>query len=127
MIEKRRVHRFTDHVVPAERERDVADAAADLGAGQILLNPAGGFDEIHRIVIVLFDAGCDGQNIGIEDDIGRRQAHPFRQNLVGARTDLLLSLQRIGLSLLIERHDDDGGSVPMDQRRLIDKLLLRLL
>ena len=39
MVEKRRVHRFAHHIVAAERERHVADAAADVGAGQVLAYP----------------------------------------------------------------------------------------
>ena len=37
MKQKRGMHRFADRVVSAERERNIADAAADLGAGQIAL------------------------------------------------------------------------------------------
>ena len=57
VVEERGVHGFADDVIAAEGKRDVADAAADLGAGQLGLDLARGFEESHRVVIVLLDAG----------------------------------------------------------------------
>ena len=56
VIEERRVHRFADHVVAAEGEGDVADAAGDLRSWTALLDPSRGLDEIHGVVVVLGDA-----------------------------------------------------------------------
>jgi hypothetical protein len=33
-----------------------------------------GFDEVHRVVVVLFDAGGDGEDVRVEDDVFRREA-----------------------------------------------------
>ena len=35
----------------------------------------------------------------------------FDQDVVGALADRDLALERVGLALLVERHDDDGGAV----------------
>ena len=64
--EERRVDRLADHVVAAERERQVADAAADLHAGAGGLDDPGRLDEVDGVVVVLLEArwrspGCSGR------------------------------------------------------------------
>ncbi len=56
-------------VVAAERERDVGDAAAGEDAGQLRLEAAHGLDEGHRVAGVLLDAGADGEDVGVDDDV----------------------------------------------------------
>ncbi len=51
-------------VVAAEAERHVRHAARHLGARQVLLDPARGVDEVHGVVVVLFDAGGHGEDVG---------------------------------------------------------------
>ena len=63
VIQKRRVHRLADHVVAAERKRNVADAAGNFRQRQILLDSPRGLDEVHRVAVVLFHARADGQNV----------------------------------------------------------------
>ena len=52
--------------------------------GQACLDQPRGFDEVHRVVVVLLHAGGDGEDVGIEDDVLGRQADFFGQQLVGA-------------------------------------------
>ena len=61
-------------VVAAEGERDVRDAAGDQRAGQVLLDPAGGLDEVQAVVRVLLDARGDGEDVRVEDDVLGREA-----------------------------------------------------
>ena len=61
----------------------------NLARGQVLLDPARRLDEIDRVIVVLLQAGGDGQDVRVEDDVLRRKAGLFGQNLVGARADLL--------------------------------------
>ena len=58
---------------------------------------------------MLLDAGGDGEDVGIEDDVLGRKAR-VRQQRVGALADLHLACPRVGLTLLVEGHDDDGGA-----------------
>ena len=115
VVQKHGVDGFAHRVVAPEAERHVADAARDFGAGQVLLDPAGGFDEIDRVVVVFFDAGGDGKDVGIEDDVLGREAHLFDQNLVGTLANLDLALVGVGLPLLVKRHDHRGRTVAADQ------------
>ena len=78
---------------------------------QVLADPARRLDEIDAVVVVLLDAGGDGEDVRIEDDVLGREADLFGQNVVGALADLGLALERVGLALLVEGHDDDRGAV----------------
>ena len=40
---------------------------------------ARGLDEGHRVVVVLLDAGGDGEHVGVEDDVFGREADLFGQ------------------------------------------------
>ena len=49
------------------------------------------------------------------------------QQRVGALADRHFALDRVGLSLLVERHHDDAGAVAADERRLAQEILLAFL
>ena len=71
VIEKCRMHGFAHGVVAAERKRNVADAAADFGQWQLCFDLPRRFNEINGVVVVFFNAGGNGQNIRIENDVLR--------------------------------------------------------
>ena len=127
MVEERRVHRFADDIVAAERERQVAHAAAHLHARAGRLDDAGRLDEVDRIGVVLFETGRDGEDVRVEDDVRGVEARALGQQRVGALADRHLPLDRVGLALLVERHDDHAGPVAPDDRRLLEKIRLAFL
>jgi hypothetical protein len=47
------VHLCSQLLVSAERERQIRNAATDLGARQVLLDQLAGLDEVHSIIVVL--------------------------------------------------------------------------
>src|SRR2546427_9897681 len=124
VIEEGGVHPLPHGVVAAERERDVADPPADLAARQHRLDLPSRLDEGHGVVVVLLDAGGDRQHVRIEDDVLWWKPNLLGQDAVRARTDLHLALDRVGLSRLVERHDDHGRAVPLDQPRMACEHLL---
>jgi hypothetical protein len=69
VVQEHGVDRLAHRVVAAEREGHVGHAAGDLRVGQGLLDPARGLDEVHRVVVVLLDAGGDGEDVRVEDDV----------------------------------------------------------
>ena len=77
VVQERRVHRLAHRVVAAERKRDVADAAADFGPRQVVLDPSRRPDEIHGVIRVFLHAGADGQHVRIKNDVLRRKADLF--------------------------------------------------
>ena len=97
--EERRVHRLAHDVVAAEREREVADAAADRARrGSVALIDARRLDEVDRVVVVLLEAGGDRQDVRVEDDVGGIEAGLLGEQPVGALADLDLALDGVGLA-----------------------------
>jgi hypothetical protein len=111
VIEEHRVDRLAHRVVAAEAERHVGDAAGHQRAGEVLLDPAGGLDEVDPVGRVLLDAGRHGEDVGVEDDVFGREADLVDEDPVGRAADLASARQVVGLALLVEGHDDDGGAV----------------
>ncbi len=95
--------------------------------GQTCLISPRRLDEIDRVAVVLFDAGGDGEDVRIEDDVGRRHADFLGQQPIGPLADAHLVVDVGGLSLLVEGHDDDGGAVAADEPRVVQKLLFAFL
>ncbi len=127
VVEERRVHRLSDGVVAAEREAQVRDAAARLRAGAALLDERERLDERLRVLRVLLDARRHREHVRVEDDVLRREPDLVDEQPVGALADRDLPLDRVGLALLVERHDDDAGAVAAHGARLLEERLLPLL
>ena len=100
-----------DGIVTAEGKGNVAHAAGALGMGQVVAYPAAGVDEIHRVVGVLLDAGSDGEDVGVENDVFGWETYALGKQIVRAPADLLLACQSVCLSGLIESHHHHRGPV----------------
>ena len=126
VVEENRVDRLAHRVVAAERERDVGNAAGNLRMRQVGTYPAAGLDEVDGVVVVFLDAGGDGEDVRVEDDVlgGKSDAH---QQLVGALADLDLAPVGVGLALLVEGHDDHRRAVTPRQPGLLKKLRFSFL
>ena len=127
MIEKDRMHRLAHALVAAEREGQVRHAAGNMDERHAAADLARRLDEVDPVIVVLLDAGRDREDVGIEDDVLRREADLLGQDLVGARRNLDLARHRVGLALLVEGHDDHGGAVAAHGPRVGDELLLAFL
>ena len=127
VVEEGGVHGLADLVVAAEAEGDVGDAAGDLGVGEVGLDPAGGFDEVDGVVVVLLHAGGDGEDVGVEDDVFWGEADFVDKDAVGTLADADLFGEGGGLALLVEGHDDDGGSVLEDLGGVFAELVFAFL
>ena len=125
--EEDRVDGLAHRVVAAERERDVGDAAAGQHAGQLGLDAPHGLDVGDGVAGVLLDAGADGEDVGVEDDVLGLEAGLLGEQPVGALGDGELALDRVGLALLVEGHDDHRGAVATGESRLAQELGLALL
>ena len=82
------------------------------------------FDEVLAVVVVLLEAGGNGEHVGIEDDVRRIDAGLFGQQPIGALADLDLARDGVGLALLVEGHHDHrrrrsaGPCAPWRESRL---------
>ena len=123
VVQKDRVNRFAHRVVATKRKTHVGDATRDLGAGQVLLDPARRVDEVDRVVVVLLDAGGNGEDIGVEDDVFRWEVDLVHQNPVGALADANLALITVGLALFVKRHHHGGRAITTQQAGLALELV----
>ena len=121
VIQERRVHGFADHVVTAEREGDVADAAGNFAQRQFLFDLPRGLDEIERVAVVLLDAGADGEDVGIENDVAAGEADFLGEQLVGTLADCQLVIDFGGLAGFVEGHHDDGCAVAASQAGMVQE------
>ncbi len=85
------------------------------------------FDEIDAVIGVLLDAGGDGKDVGIENDVLWREADDFGQELVGAAADFYLAGFGVGLALFVKGHDDDSSAIGADQPGGLQELFLAFL
>ena len=102
---------FANRIVAAKGERDVANAAGGQCVGQFVAYELAGPDEIHRIIVVFFDASADRENIRIENDIFGWKVRLFHQQLVGTRTDRGFAFRRVGLTLFVEGHHHHSSAI----------------
>ena len=121
------MHRPADRFVAAEREGQVRQAAGNMAARQGLLDPAGRLDKGEAIGVMFLDAGGDGENVRIEDNVLRRNPGLSGQQTVGPSTDVDLAIDGIGLALLVERHDHHGRAVAANAPGLFEERRLALL
>ena len=91
------------------------------------LDDARGLEEIDGVVVVLLDAGRDGENVRVEDDVLGRETGPGGEQLVRACADADLFVARRGLTLFVEGHHDGGGAVAADEPGAAQKFFLAVL
>ena len=118
---------FSDWVVASKGKRNIADTSGDLGVRKVFSNVLAGVDEIHCVIIMLIDSCSDGKNIGIENNVLRREAHFIHKDPIGFFTDFNLALLCIRLAFFVKGHHDDCGAVLHAQLCFFNKLLFAFL
>src|SRR5690606_22121353 len=91
------------------------------------LDDPGGLEEIDGVVAMLLDAGGDGEDVGVKDDVLGRETDLLGEELVGAGADADLFVARGGLALFVEGHDHGGGAVAADETGATKELSLAVL
>jgi hypothetical protein len=127
VVQEHGMHRFADWLVAAKREREVGDAAGDMNVRQGLADRPGRVDEGDPVAVMFLDAGRDGEDVRVENDVLGRKSRLLRQELVGAGTDFHLALIAVGLAVLVKGHHDDGGAVAPYGAGLFEKRRLAFL
>ena len=126
VVEEGGVHRLADGVIATEGEGDVAHPPRHLHQRHRLLDQPRGLDEVDGVAVVFLDTGGDGEDVGVEDDVLRRESGLLGEEPVGPLADRHFALDFGRLPLLVEGHDDDGGAVATDRPRLPEEVLLPL-
>ena len=76
---------------------------------------------------MFFNAGGNGKNIRIENNVFRREAHFLPEQIVGALADFCFARESVSLTLFIKRHHDSRRAIALAQRRLPQELSLAFL
>ncbi len=74
VVEEDGVHGFTHRLVAAEREAQIGDATRNVRVGEGGADLTRRLDEGDAVSGVLFDAGGDGKDVGVEHDVLGREA-----------------------------------------------------
>ena len=114
MVKEHSVHGFTDIIVTTERERKVTYSPADMRSGKVFLNPTGSFDEVHRIVVMLFDTRSYGKHIRIENNIVRVKTYFINQKTISTLANFYFTRSSVSLSFFIKSHYYGRSSVLLD-------------
>jgi hypothetical protein len=111
MIKESGMHCLTHDVISPERKGNIAYAPAYLCEREVLLDPAGSLNEVHRIVVMLLYACCDGKYIRVENNIIRWKADFFGEDAVRAFANLCFAPEAVCLSCFVKSHYYYGSSV----------------
>ena len=111
MVEKSGMHGFTDNIISAEAERQVAYSPGNFGPWAGLFDLPASLDVIHGIVVVLCDTGGYGENIRIENNVFGREPNFFSKNAIGPLTNTYFTRYRIRLAIFVEGHNHDGSAI----------------
>ena len=95
--------------------------------GQGLLDLGDRVDEVVGEIVVLLDAGGDGEDVGVEDDVLGRVVHRFGEDFIAALANRHHPLAGFGLALLVEGHDHHRGAVAHHFAHLGDEGVLAFL
>ena len=95
--------------------------------GNSALQPPNRLDERDRVGVVFLHPGRDREDVGVEDDVLRLEPDDIGQEGVGPPQDGDAPFDRLGLALLVERHDHDGRPVAAAQAGLAEELRVALL
>ena len=123
-VKENGMHTFAQHIVTAESEREIRQAATHTGTLQIIMNPTGCPDKIGCIVVVLCHSCGNGQHIGIEDDVVRIETDLLGKQRIGSLADADTPVVVGSLSLLIETHHNNGSPQSLDHASMLQELLL---
>ena len=105
------MHGLAQVVVAAEGEGEVAHAAAHVGPGEVGADPCGGADEVERIAVVFLHARGHGEDVGVEDDVGRGHLGLLGKEAVGAPAHGDFAFVARSLPFFVEGHHHHGRAV----------------
>ena len=93
----------------------------------MLLDPCCSSNKVYSISIVLFNTGCNSEDVGIENDVVSRESYAIDQNAIRAFAYLNATFIRISLSRFIERHHNDRCTIVTTKLCTTHKLILSVL
>ena len=108
MVKKYGVNGFANKIIAAKGKGHIAQTTRGTDARQVCMHPFDSLNKIDCVVVVLFNAGSNGEYVRIENDVSWVDICLLGEDIVAALTDIDLTLIGIGLALLVEGHNDHG-------------------
>ena len=110
---------FAHGLIATEAERHIGDTARNFGTRQVVLDPAHRLDEINGVVVVLFNAGGNGKDIRVKNDVFGREADFIDQHTISAFANLFFARAGVGLAFFVKSHDHGRRAVAFHQFGLL--------
>ena len=124
MIEEYSVNGFTYRFVTTEREGYVRHTTRNHGVWQVLFNPASGFNEIDRVVVVFFNTSGNCKHVRVKNNVFGREANIIDQHIIRAFTNFTFTCCCVGLSHFVKSHHNNGCTVLAAEAGFFDKLII---
>lgn len=80
-----------------------------------------GVDEIDVVIVMFFDFGCYGEDVGIEDDVLWWKVYVVDQNVIGVVVDFDFVVFGVGLFYFVKGYDDDCCVIVVVQVGMVDE------
>ncbi|GCM01911.1 hypothetical protein ExPUPEC129_03320 [Escherichia coli] len=112
---------FAHRIVATKRERHVRNAAGNQCVRQFTFDVFTRADKVLCVIVVLFNASCDREDVRVEDDIFSREANLFGEDFVRPTANLDFPCAGIGLALFVKSHYHYCRTVATQQFRVMDK------
>ena len=125
--QERGMHRFAHRIVASETERNVRHTPAHPRVWQVFFDPTRGFQEVDGVVAMLLDSSRNREDVGIKNNVLRRELSLINKQPVGTLANLYSALERIRLTLLIKGHHNHSRPQATHFPRGFQKLLLTFL
>ena len=110
VIEKDRMHGFTHRIVPAKGKANIRQSARNTRMRQVRFDTAASFEEMHGVIIMLFNPCRHGENIRIKNDVFWREIHFIDEQIISPLTDFEFMVCGLRLAFFIKRHDNSGSA-----------------
>lgn len=108
-------------VIIVEGEGDVGDFVGDQCMWQFVFDVFVGVDKVLCVVVMFFDIGGDGKDIGVEDNIFWWEVDFFGQDFVGVMVNFNFMFVGVGLINFVESYYYYCGVVVVNQFCMVDK------
>ena len=124
VVQEYRVNGLAHGIIAAERKRHIGHATGHQCTGKLGFDIPRRFYELNRVVVVFLDAGGNGENIGIKNNVVGIEIQFTDQQIITTLADILASLQVVCLAFFIKRHDHHGCAITLAEACLGEKFFL---
>src|ERR1700739_1098799 len=121
MIQKGRVNRLSNSIIPTKRKRHITNSTTYFSVWQVRLYPFGSFKKVNSISLMLLHTGSHRKYVRIENNILCREPNFFSKYIICAPTYIYPALQGVCLAPFIKSHYNGGSAIFLDLQGMLLK------